>query len=77
MPETWTGNLIGKMHNKDVTYDELAEEKGVTKSYVSMILNGHRRPPDIRNRMEVAFNSIIQRRNGVTVDELLSDQDEG
>ena len=77
MPETWTGNLIGKMHNKDVTYDELAEEMGVTKSYVSMILNGHRRPPDIRNRMEVAFNSIIQRRNGVTVDELLSDHDEG
>ena len=77
MPETWTGNLIGKMHNKDVTYDELAEEMGVTKSFVSMILNGHRRPPDIRNRMEVAFNSIIQRRNGVTVDELLSDQGEG
>ena len=23
MPETWTGNLIGKMHNKDVTYDEV------------------------------------------------------
>lgn len=77
MPETWTGNLIGKMHNKDVTYDELAKEMGVTKSYVSMILNGHRRPPDIRNRMEVAFNCIIQRRNGVTVDELLSDQGEG
>ena len=77
MPETWTGNLIGKMHNKDVTYDELAEEMGVTKSYVSMILNGHRRPPDIRNRMEVAFNRIIQRRNGITVDELLSDQGEG
>jgi transcriptional regulator with XRE-family HTH domain len=77
VPETWTGNLIGKMHNKDVTYDELAEEMGVTKSYVSMILNGHRRPPDIRNRMEVAFNSIIQRRNGITVDELLSDQGEG
>jgi len=65
------------MHNKDVTYDELAKEMGVTKSYVSMILNGHRRPPDIRNRMEVAFNSIIQRRNGVTVDKLLSDQNEG
>lgn len=77
MPEKWTGKLIGKMHNKDVTYDELAEEMGVTKSYVSMILNGHRRPPDIRNRMEAAFNSIIQRRNGVTVDELLSDQGEG
>lgn len=63
MPETWTGNLIGKMHNKDITYDELAEELGVTKSYVSMILNGKRKPPEIRKRMEGAVNSIIQRRN--------------
>lgn len=39
MPEAWTGNLIGKMHNKGITYDDLAEEMGVTKSYISMILN--------------------------------------
>ena len=42
MPEKWTGRLIGKMHNEKITYDELANELGVTKSYVSMILNGMR-----------------------------------
>ena len=73
MPEAWTGNLIGNMHNKGITYDDLAEEMGVTKSYISMILNGKRKPPGIRGRMDAAVNNIIQHRNGVTVDELLSE----
>ena len=72
MPEAWTGNLIGKMHNKGITYDDLAEEMGVTKSYISMILNGKRKPPGIKNRMDSAVSNIIQRRNGVTVDDLLA-----
>ena len=71
--EGWTGNLIGKMHNKGITYDDLAEEMGVTKSYISMILNGKRKPPGIRGRMDAAVNNIIQHRNGVTVDELLAE----
>ena len=45
MPETWTGNLIGRMHNKGITYDELAAEMGVGKAYISMILNGGGSPP--------------------------------
>lgn len=75
MPEAWTGNLIGKMHNKGITYDDLAEEMGVTKSYISMILNGKRKPPDIRARMDAAVSNIIQRRSGVTVDDLLAEND--
>ena len=73
MPEAWTGNLIGKMHNKGITYYDLAEEMGVTKSYISMILNGKRKPPGIRGRMDTAVSNIVQRRNGVTVDELLAE----
>ena len=65
MPEAWTGNLIGKMHNKNITYDELADEMGVTKSYISMILNGKRKPPGIRKRMECALDSAIQKKNCV------------
>lgn len=61
MPEAWTGNLIGKMHNKGITYDDLAEEMGVTKSYISMILNGKRKPPNIQKRMETALEAIIKR----------------
>lgn len=62
MPEKWTGRLVGKMHNEEITYDELAEELGVTKSYVSMILNGARKPDGIKERMENAVNAIVKRR---------------
>lgn len=78
MPEAWTGNLVGKMHNKKITYDEVAAEMGVTKSYISMILNGNRKPDGIRERMEKAVNDIIARRklnkSGCTVDELLKEE---
>ena len=40
MPEKWTGVLIGKMHNARVSYDDLAAELGLTKGYLSLILNG-------------------------------------
>ena len=62
MPEVWTGELIGKMHNAKVTYDDLAAEMGVTKSYISMILNGTRKPDGIRQRMETAFADIVAKR---------------
>nr|DAG49781.1 MAG TPA: regulatory protein/DNA complex-sensing repressor [Caudoviricetes sp.] len=62
MPEEWTGELIGKMHNNRVTYDDVAKEMGVTKCYVSMILNGRRKPPDIQRRMEDAVSAAIRRR---------------
>ena len=62
MVEKWTGRLVGRMHNERVTYDELAEEMGVGKSYVSMILNGTRKPGGIRERMEAALNAVIEKR---------------
>ena len=62
MPEKWTGHLVGKMHNEKITFDEVAAEHGVTKSYISMILNGSRKPAGIRERMEAAVNEIVKRR---------------
>ena len=73
MPEKWTGRLIGEMHNHNVTYEELAAEPGVTKPYISMILNGARKPAGIRKRMEDAFKEVVRKKNGVTVDKLLSE----
>lgn len=64
MPEKWTGRLIGKMHNERVYYDDLADEMGVTKSYVCMILNGRRKPAGIQERMEAAFESVLKKRKG-------------
>ena len=62
MPEKWTGDLIGKMHNSKITYDEVAAELGCTKTYVSMILNGRRKPPNARKRMEEAVAAVIRRK---------------
>lgn len=64
MPEKWTGRLIGQMHNEKVTYDELAAEMGVTKAYISMLLNSVRKPDGIRERMENAFKSVLAKRKG-------------
>lgn len=63
MPEKWTGALIGKMHNERVTYAELASELGITKGYLSMILNGVRKPPKARERLESAVTAIIRSRS--------------
>lgn len=64
MPEAWTGELIGKMHNAKVTRQMLAEEMQCTKAYVTMILNGEKRPANGRERCETAFHNIIRRRAG-------------
>lgn len=61
MPEKWTGRLIGRMHNERITYEQLANEMGVNKAYISMILNGKRKPPNIQKRMETALEEIIKR----------------
>lgn len=62
MPEKWTGALIGKMHNEGITYDQLAAEMGVTKPYISMLLNGKRNPPGVKDRMESAVDRIVAKR---------------
>ena len=62
MNEKWTGNLIGNMHNEGVTYQDMADELSCTKSYISMILNGSRKPKGIKQRMEDAFASILEKR---------------
>lgn len=62
MLEKWTGDLIGKMHNARVSYDDLAAELGLTKGYLSLILNGKRNPPGARKRLEDAVKAVIERR---------------
>lgn len=62
MVEKWTGRLVGRMHNERVTYDDLAGELGVTKAYVCMILNGQRKPAGIKERMEAAFDAVMEKR---------------
>ena len=60
--EAWTGELIGRMHNADVTYDDIAAEMGCGKAYVCMILNGRRNPPDAEARLNDAFYRAKQKK---------------
>lgn len=60
MLEKWTGALIGKMHNNGIKQCELAEKLGITNAYTGMILRGERKPPNIRERMEIALDELIK-----------------
>jgi transcriptional regulator with XRE-family HTH domain len=59
----WIGDLIGRMHLNRVTITQLSEELGVTREYMSMILNGHREPQGIAERANAALDNIISRMN--------------
>lgn len=61
--EKWTGDVVSKMHIYRVTCQEIADEMGVTKGYISMILNGRRKPEGIRQRVESAVDEIISRKD--------------
>jgi transcriptional regulator with XRE-family HTH domain len=62
MPEKWTGTVVGKMHVNCITYDELAAKLGYTKAYISMILNGSRRPAGAKQKFQQALDELIQQK---------------
>lgn len=62
----WIGDFVGRMHCHRVTITQISKEMGVSREYLSMILNGHREPPGIENRMNAALDSVIEK-NGKTV----------
>ena len=37
MPEAWTGRLIGKMHNNDISYEDVAKKLGYGKPYICLM----------------------------------------
>lgn len=61
MPEKWTGDLVGLMHNNKISAQSLADELGVTNRYVSMVLNGHRTPKGAEDQFRAAVNRLIEK----------------
>lgn len=59
----WIGALIGRMHNNKISKTQLAEHLGVTREYVSMVLNGHRTPEGAEEKFNAALNQIIECKN--------------
>lgn len=55
----WIADLVGKMHKFKISKTRLSEELGVTREYVSMVLNGHREPAGVKEKFEAAVERII------------------
>lgn len=66
MPEKWTGEIIGIMHNNRIRYIDVAEKMGITKAYLSQILSGTRKTKGIQQRIESAVNELIEEREART-----------
>lgn len=59
MPAEWTGEVVGKMHVNGVGAKELARSMGINDKYLSMVLNGHRNPPNAEERIKAALDALI------------------
>jgi transcriptional regulator with XRE-family HTH domain len=57
----WIGDFVGRMHLHRITITQISREMGVTREYLSMILNGHREPPGIEKRVNDALDSLIEK----------------
>lgn len=75
MLEKWTGDVIACMHIHQITYDELASKLGTTKGYISMILNGVRKPKGIEEKITNALDELISESGSqnCSIDELLEE----
>lgn len=55
----WTADLVGQMHKHKISKTQLADHMGVTREYVSMVLNGHRDPVGAEQRFRTALDELI------------------
>lgn len=62
MPKPWTGEAVKRLHNNEITANELAKEMDITVTYLSYILNSKREPPRIEERVNKAIDSILEKR---------------
>ena len=69
LPKNWTGDLVGLMHVHKISKKQLADHIGVTREYVSLVLNGHREPKGAEEQFKTAVNEIISNVFVLTKDE--------
>lgn len=67
LPKNWTGDLVGLMHVHKISKKQLADHIGVTREYVSLVLNGHREPAGAEEKFKTAVDEIIS--NAFTLNE--------
>lgn len=57
--EQWIADAVGRMHIHKITQTDIANNLGVTREYVSMILRGVKTPKRAKERINRAINEII------------------
>lgn len=62
MLKKWVGDVVCAMHIHKISNKQLAAHLGVTPEYISMVLNGHREPAGIEERLRKAIQEIVDRR---------------
>ena len=54
----WIGEIVGLMHKYGISQKQLAAHIELTPEYISMVLNGHRVPAGIEDRLRKAIDEI-------------------
>ena len=64
MPEEWTGEVIGIMHNHKITFQQLADQLGWHVKYLSAVLNSKRNPAEAESKVREALSQILAKGGG-------------
>ena len=59
MLEKWTGEVVGTMHINRISYQMLADRIGWNVKYLSVVLNGHRKPAGAERMVKDALGEIL------------------
>ena len=62
MLKKWIGEVVGEMHIRKISIKQLAAHLDMTPEYISMVLNGHREPIGIEERLRKAIEEIAENR---------------
>jgi len=60
MPEEWTGEVIGIMHNNRISYQQMADKLGWHVKYLSAVMNGKRSPTGAEAKVREALAEILR-----------------
>ena len=59
----WSGDFVGRLHTHRVSQQEIADAMGVSRQYVTMILNGWKEPVGAEHMLENALQKVLDLRN--------------